>query len=52
MKEDKRKCLEVAGWRTRTAADFLGLDDDEAAVIELKLALAEAVRTARPRRLE
>jgi len=50
MKEDKRKCLEAAGWKVGSAAEFLALDDDEAAVIELKLDLADAVRTARTRR--
>jgi ribosome-binding protein aMBF1 (putative translation factor) len=50
MKQDKRRRLEVAGWKVGSAADFLALDEDEAAVIELKLDLAEAVRTARTRR--
>jgi len=50
MKEDKIKRLEAAGWKVGSAAEFLALDDDEAAVIELKLDLAAAVRTARTRR--
>jgi hypothetical protein len=50
MKQDKRKRLEAAGWRVGSAAEFLGLDEDEAAVIELKLDLADAVRAARTRR--
>jgi ribosome-binding protein aMBF1 (putative translation factor) len=50
VKEDKRKRLESAGWKVGSAAEFLALDDEEAAVIELKLDLAEAVRTARTRR--
>ena len=50
MKEDKRKRLEAAGWKVGSTAEFLALDDDEAAVIELKLDLADAVRTARTRR--
>jgi hypothetical protein len=50
VKEDKRRRLEAAGWKVGSTADFLALDDDEAAVIELKLDLADAVRTARTRR--
>lgn len=49
MKEDKKRRLEAAGWKVGSAAEFLALDDDEAAVIELKLDLAAAVRTARTR---
>ena len=50
MREDKRRRLEAAGWTVGSAAEFLGLDEDEAAVIELKLDLADAVRTTRTRR--
>jgi len=50
VKADKRRRLEAAGWKVGSAAEFLALDDDEAAVIELKLDLADAVRTARMRR--
>ena len=50
MKQDKRKRLEAAGWKVESAAEFLALDDDEAAVIELKLDLPDAVGTVRPRR--
>lgn len=50
MKEDKRRRLEAAGWKVGSAAEFLALDDEEAAVIELKLDLADAVRTTRTRR--
>jgi ribosome-binding protein aMBF1 (putative translation factor) len=49
VKGDKRRRLEAAGWRVGSAAEFLALDD-EAAVIELKLDLADAVRSARTRR--
>jgi hypothetical protein len=50
MKEGKRKRLEAAGWKVGSVAEFLALSDEEAAVIELKLDLADAVRTARTRR--
>ena len=50
MKEANRKRLEAAGWKVGSVAEFLALSDEEAAVIELKLDLAEAVRTARRRR--
>ena len=49
MDETTRKKLEVAGWTTGDARDFLELTDDEAEFIEMKLALA---RDLRARRLE
>jgi hypothetical protein len=50
MESKKRKRLEAAGWRLGSAAEFLGLDDEEAAVVELKLGLADAVKVNRARR--
>jgi ribosome-binding protein aMBF1 (putative translation factor) len=50
MKPEKRKRLEAAGWRVGTAREFLGLTDEEAALIELKLDLAKAVKVERMRR--
>jgi len=50
VKEDKRRRLEAAGWKVGSAAEFLALDNEEAAIIELKLDLADAVRIARTRR--
>ena len=50
MKPEKRKRLEAAGWRVGTASEFLGLTDEEAALIELKLDLARAVKVERLRR--
>jgi hypothetical protein len=47
MKPEKRKRLEAAGWRVGTASEFLGLTDEEAALIELKLDLARAVKAER-----
>jgi len=50
MKLEKKKRLEAAGWRVGTVREFLGLTDEEEALIELKLDLARAVRTERVRR--
>ncbi|MBI3799139.1 MAG: XRE family transcriptional regulator [Deltaproteobacteria bacterium] len=50
MKPEKRKRLEAAGWRVGTTSEFLELTDEEAALIELKLDLARAVKAERMRR--
>jgi ribosome-binding protein aMBF1 (putative translation factor) len=47
MKAAKRNRLEQAGWRVASAEDFLGLSKDEQAMVEIKLALADAVKTQR-----
>ncbi len=47
MNTSKRKRLEAAGWRVGKAADFLGLSSEEELYVEIKLALAEAVRARR-----
>ena len=47
MNTSKRKRLEAAGWRVGTAADFLGLSSEEELYVEIKLALADAVRARR-----
>jgi|SRR6056297_265098 len=47
--KDKKK-LEEAGWRVGDTQEFLGLSDAEAAYIELKLALAEELRSRRRER--
>jgi hypothetical protein len=44
MKPSKKANLEAAGWKVGHATDFLGLSADEAAYIELKLALSEELR--------
>jgi hypothetical protein len=41
--------LAAAGWRSGGAADFLDLSEEEAAFIELKLALADYLRDLRRR---
>src|SRR5579863_9989372 len=50
MEKRKRRRLEGAGWRVGSTADFLGLSDEEAALVEVKLRLASAIRKQRSRR--
>ena len=47
MSAQKRKRLVAAGWTVGTAADFLGLSAEEAAVVELRVALAAALKQRR-----
>ncbi len=50
MREDKRKRLVAKGWKVGTAQEFLALSPEEAAFIEMKLQLAQALRERRLRR--
>lgn len=50
MKTSKRVALEAAGWTVGSAEDFLELSREERAFLEVKLALAEALRSRRERR--
>jgi predicted XRE-type DNA-binding protein len=43
----KRSRLEAAGWRVGDSTDFLELTSEEAAFVELKLALADYLRDMR-----
>src|SRR5437879_5515009 len=47
MRETKRKRLKANGWRVGSVSDFLELTPEESAYLELKLALAEALRSKR-----
>lgn len=47
MKQAKRTRLEARGWRVGTAAEFLGLSAEEAALVETKVALSQALRRKR-----
>jgi predicted XRE-type DNA-binding protein len=49
MEKPKKDRLARAGWRLGGAADFLELSPEEAAFIELKLALADYLREIRSR---
>lgn len=50
MNATKRKKLEAAGWAVGTAAEFLGLDEAEAAIVEMKLSMASRLKTLRKKR--
>ena len=50
MRQSKRKALEAKGWRIGSAKDFLGLADEELALIELKIALGNALKQRRQKK--
>ncbi|MGH7813486.1 MAG: helix-turn-helix domain-containing protein [Candidatus Binataceae bacterium] len=50
MDKSKKKRLEAAGWKVGSVGEFLGLDAEETAVVDLKLALADAIKSERNRR--
>ncbi len=47
MKKRKRDKLEAHGWRVSSAAEFLALSPEEAALIEIKVALSRSLRLRR-----
>ncbi|MBV8210130.1 MAG: helix-turn-helix transcriptional regulator [Burkholderiaceae bacterium] len=47
MRVDKRKRLEAKGWKVGNVQEFLGLTDEEAAYIELRLRLAKGLKAKR-----
>ena len=47
MNRTKRAKLEVKGWKVGSAGEFLGLSAEEAAFVELKLALSDALHARR-----
>ncbi len=47
MNKTKRSRLEARGWRVGSAKDFLGLSLEEAALVETRLALSQALRSRR-----
>ena len=47
MNANKRKKLEAAGWSVGSTTDFLKLTEAEETVVEMRLALALALRTRR-----
>ena len=49
MEKAKKDRLTAAGWRSGDAAEFLELSAEEAAFVELKLALADYLRDLRAR---
>jgi ribosome-binding protein aMBF1 (putative translation factor) len=50
MRRDKKSRLERKGWRVGTVQEFLGLTEEEAAYVELRLRLADSLRKRRQRR--
>ena len=50
MQQSKLKALKEKGWKFGTAAEFLNLSDEEVAVIELKLALGNALKARRQKK--
>ena len=49
MRKSKRQRLEAQGWRIGSSREFLRLSDEEAAFIEVKLALSRCLRERRVR---
>src|SRR5204862_8187434 len=47
MKASRRKKLEAAGWKVGSTREFLGLSDEEAAFVELKLTLSNSLKKCR-----
>lgn len=47
MRKPKQDRLKVAGWKVGTAAEFLGLDAEEAAIVAVRAALAKLLREMR-----
>jgi DNA-binding XRE family transcriptional regulator len=47
MRKAKQEALQSHGWRLGSAEDFLELTPEEAAVVELKLRLSDALRARR-----
>ena len=47
MKKAKAERIGNSGWKVGTAAEFLGLTDEEASLIEMKLSLARNVKERR-----
>lgn len=50
MNKTKRARLEAHGWKVGSTEEFLGLSKEEAAFVEMKLALARCLRELRARR--
>ena len=50
MDPEKKARLESQGWKVGSAEEFLGLTPDEAAYVELRLKLSDAVRDYRKKK--
>jgi DNA-binding XRE family transcriptional regulator len=49
MRRSKRQRLEKKGWRFGSAKEFLGLTEEEAVYVELRLRLADSLKNRRKR---
>ncbi|MFW5968984.1 MAG: helix-turn-helix transcriptional regulator [Persicimonas sp.] len=49
MDEEKKERLEASGWKVGDAADFLEMSPEEAAYVDLQIALGRSIRRARER---
>lgn len=47
MRKEKQQKLEAAGWKVGSAEQFLGLSDEEAALVAVRAGLAQALKEAR-----
>jgi DNA-binding transcriptional regulator YiaG len=47
MKVSKSKELEAAGWKVGSAREFVGMSEEEAAFVELKLTLSASLKECR-----
>ena len=47
MNKEKRKKLEAKGWKVTSVAEFLELTPDEEKIVELRLALSDALKRRR-----
>jgi ribosome-binding protein aMBF1 (putative translation factor) len=47
MRKTKKQRLEKKGWKVGSVQEFLGLSDEEAAYVELRLRLADSLRNRR-----
>jgi predicted XRE-type DNA-binding protein len=50
MRQNKRKALEAKGWQLGSVDDFLGLSEEELALIDLKIALGNALKQRRQKK--
>jgi predicted XRE-type DNA-binding protein len=47
MKKKEKERLEAAGWKVGSVEEFLGLSKEEAALVEIRVALAKSIRSRR-----
>ena len=50
MNKAKKERIQAAGWKVGSTREFLGLSDEESALIDVKLELGRALRAERTRR--